>query len=632
VPHNNLQRLTLVNLGVLLALHLACEPDIAGPPPPPEEYGDLHTYSHPERVKIEHLRLDLTVDFEAKVLRGDVTLDFTRIQGTDPITLDTRALKILAADYSLDGSEWQETEFRLGEADAILGTPLDVDVPISSGRLRIRYETTGGATAVQWLEPRQTAGKRHPFLFTQSQAIHARSWIPLQDTPAVKTTYSARIRTPKALRAVMSASNLPGDVLDGDFNFEMPQPVPSYLIALAVGELEFRTIGPRTGIYAEPPVVDKAAAEFEDTEDMLIAAERLFGKYQWGRYDILVLPPSFPFGGMENPRLTFATPTVLAGDKSLVSLVAHELAHSWSGNLVTNATWSDFWLNEGFTVYLERKILEAVYGPDRAGMEAVLGRRSLDEEFARLPEPDHILYVNLKGRDPDDGMTEVPYEKGALLLATLETVYGREAMINYLRGYFEMYAFTSITTREFIEDLRFHLFNNSDLPTRTFPLEDWIYKAPIPEGAWVPISSAFTTVEEKAAGWLSGQAPASSLGAADWNTQQWLHLLSTLPSDVGPAKMQQLDQAYGLTASGNSEILSRWLVLGIKNGYAPALPRIAEFLTSQGRRKFLQPLYIELARTEAGKKRAEQIYRQARPTYHPISVATIDEILGWQAD
>lgn len=616
----------------MLALHLACAPEMAVMPREPEEYGDVHTYANPEQVKIEHLRLDLIVDFEQRVLRGDVTLEFTRSQGTDPITLDTRALKVLGAEYSLDGSEWQQTEFRLGEDDPILGAPLDVDVPISAGKLRIHYETTSGATAVQWLEPRQTAGKRHPFLFTQSQAIHARSWIPLQDTPGVKTTYSARIRTPKALRAVMSASNLPGDVLDGDFNFEMPQPVPSYLIALAVGDLDFRTIGSRTGIYAEPSVVGKAAAEFEDTEEMLIAAERLFGKYQWGRYDILVLPPSFPFGGMENPRLTFATPTVLAGDKSLVSLVAHELAHSWSGNLVTNATWSDFWLNEGFTVYLERKILEAVYGTERAGMEAVLGRQSLDEDLERLPEPDHILYVNLKGRDPDDGMTDVPYEKGYLLLSTLESVYGREAMIEYLRGYFEMHAFKSMTTREFIEDLRFHLFNNSDLPPRTFPIDDWIYEAAIPEGAWVPVSSAFTAVEEKAAGWLSGQAPASSIDAGEWNTQQWLHLLSILPSDVGSEKLRQLDQAYGLTGSGNSEILSRWLVLGIKNGYSPVLPRTAEFLTSQGRRKFLQPLYIELARTDEGKKRAEQIYRQARPTYHPISVATIDEILGWQAD
>ncbi len=630
MPAINSPRPALVNLLAALTFAAACGPDLPVPPPPPEEYSDVHTYSNPEQVQVNHLALDLTVDFERRALDGSVTLEFGRTQGAYPITLDTRALDIRRTEYSSDGNDWEEAKFSLGPEDPILGTPLEIQVPISAGKLRVHYNTTAGATALQWLEPRQTTGKRHPFLFTQSQAIHARSWIPLQDSPGVKTTYSARIRTPKSLRAVMSAGNNAGAPKTGEFTFEMPQPVPSYLIALAVGDLEFRTIGRRTGIYAEPEVVDKAAAEFEDTEEMLAAAERLFGRYQWGRYDILVLPPSFPFGGMENPRLTFATPTVLAGDKSLVALIAHELAHSWAGNLVTNATWSDFWLNEGFTVYLERKILEAVYGPERAAMEAVLGRQLLEEELARLPEADHILYVNLEGRDPDEGMTEVPYEKGALLLGTLEQVYGRQAMIDYLRGYFEQYAFESMTTPRFIEDLRFHLFNNSDLPPRAFPIEEWIYEAAIPAGAWEPKAEAFRAVETQAGPWLRSEAPAASIGAGGWSTHEWLHLLGLLPEDIGAAKLGELDADYRLTATGNSEILSRWLVLGIKNGYEPAYARAEEFLLSMGRRKFLRPLFTELVKTPAGKQRALDIYRAARPTYHPISVSTIDEILGWE--
>jgi aminopeptidase N len=276
--------------------------------------------------------------------------------------LDTRDLDIQKAESSRDGSSWANALFSLAPPDKILGSALSITLPDDATRVRISYTTRPQASGLQWLDPPQTAGKKDPFLFTQSEAIHARSWIPLQDSPQVRITYRAHVRTPKNLMAVMSANNDLKAARDGDYEFEMPQPIPSYLIALAVGDLFFAPISPRTGIWAEPPVVGKAAREFADLEAMIRAAEELFGPYHWDRYDVLVLPPSFPFGGMENPRLTFATPTVLAGDKSLVALVAHELAHSWAGNLVTNATWRDFWLNEGFTVYLERRIVEKVFG------------------------------------------------------------------------------------------------------------------------------------------------------------------------------------------------------------------------------------------------------------------------------
>ena len=370
-----------------------------------------------------------------------------------------------------------------------------------------------------------------------------------------------------------------------------------------MGSSPIGAVGSRTGVYAEEPVIDRAAREFEDTEKMLEAAERLFGRYRWGRYDILVLPPSFPFGGMENPRLTFVTPTVLAGDKSLVSLVAHELAHSWSGNLVTNATWSDFWLNEGFTVYLERRIIEEVYGADRAAMEAVLGRQTLDRELASLPEPDQILHVDLRGRDPDAGFTEVPYEKGFLLLKTLETAYGRSALDEYLRGYFEQFAFRSLTTAEFLEDLRFHLMNHH-AALEPVPVREWVYESGIPAGAWTASSDAFEAVAAAAQPWLDGSASAASIPASGWSTQEWLHFLSLLPADIGAARLGELDRAFQLSQNGNAEILSEWLRLSIRNGYQPAYPRVREFLTSQGRRKFLKPLYEELVRTPEGRERA----------------------------
>ena len=607
---------------------LACSPAPEGVPDSLAEAEDLHSYSNPAEVELRHLALDLAVDFDEKALFGTATFEFSRRRGNRPLILDTRALEIQEVQVSADGHGFHETSFRLGEEDPILGAPLEIDLPLSNGYVRIRYRTTEGATALQWLEPEQTAGKRHPYLYTQSQPIHARSWIPLQDSPAVKIPYSAHIRTPEGLRAVMSAGNRPEEPADGDYRFQMPNPVPSYLIALAVGDIEFRALSHRTGVYAEPEVIDKAAREFEDAEQMLEAAERLFGRYRWGRYDILVLPPSFPFGGMENPRLTFATPTVLAGDKSLVSLIAHEMAHSWAGNLVTNATWRDFWLNEGFTVYLTRRIVEEVYGRRRMEMEALLGVQALKEELERLPERDEILHIDLKGRDPIDALTAVAYQKGALLLHTLEAAYGRERFDRYLRAYFDQFAFRSITTADFQQDVQYRLLNRTE-PAFPVPLQEWLYEPGIPEGAWMPPADVFAHVDEAAEAWLAGELPAGRLDARGWSTQEWLRFLRAIPPDAGTAKLAELDRVFHLTQSGNFEILGRWLRLAVQNGYEPAMPRVRWFLTVQGRRKFVAPLFEELAKTPEGKKTALAIYRKTRALYHPITRAAVDETLGW---
>jgi leukotriene-A4 hydrolase len=587
---------------------------------------DPHSYSNPDVVRVRRVELDLDVLFDRKILKGAATLSLERGSGTGPLILDTQDLKIDKAEYATTGAAFTDTKFRLGPSDPVLGAPLTIEIPVTATRVRIHYSTSPSASALQWLPPRQTAGKQFPYLYTQSEAIHARSWIPLQDTPSVRVTYSAHVRIPKSLMAVMSAGNDEARRWNSEYTFAMSQPIPSYLIALAVGDLAFQPLSGRTGLYTEPPVIERAAKEFEDTEKMLEAAETLFGPYRWGRYDILVLPPSFPYGGMENPRLTFATPTVLAGDKSLISLVAHEMAHSWSGNLVTNATWSDFWLNEGFTVYLERRIIEKVYGPERAAMEAVLGWQTLQRELARLPEKDQILHVDLRGRNPEDGFTEVPYEKGALFLRTLEERCGRERFDKFLLGYFDFFAFKSITTAQFLDYLRFSLLNDPAAPIN-LQIDDWVYKPGIPADAWKPSSKVFAKVEHQADGWLRGEVKASALEAAGWSTLEWLHFLNSLPADLGSEKMAALDAACQLTRSGNSEILSEWLLMAVKNNYRPAYPRLEEFLTSMGRLKYLRPLYQELAKTPEGRERALAIYRKARPTYHPIAVSAIDAVL-----
>jgi aminopeptidase N len=592
--------------------------------------GDIHTFSNHGDVRVTHVDLDLEVDFGRKVLAGTATLHFERVRPDAPdLVLDTRALDIVRAEDSSDGSTWAEAPWGLKPADRILGSALSVRLRPGARRARVTYATRPEASGLQWLEPGMTAGKSRPFLFSQSEAIHARSWIPLQDSPQVRVTYSATVRTPKDVVAVMSAADKSEPGRRGLHRFEMPQRIPPYLIAIAVGDLAFAALSHRTGVWAEPSVLPRAAAEFADTEKMMQAAERLFGPYRWDRYDILVLPPSFPFGGMENPRLTFATPTILAGDRSLVSLIAHELAHSWSGNLVTNATWSDFWLNEGFTTYIERRLQEEVFGKDRREMEAVLGRQDLEGELARFAPGDQILHIDLAGRDPDDAATRVPYEKGALLLRLLEETFGRQEFDRFLTGYFDAFAFQSIETADFLQYLEAHLLSRHPERAAGIQIAEWIESPGLPAGAPRPRSAAFTRVEAEAKEFLDGRLPAQRSGWKGWSTQERLRFLRSLPVPLAADRMADLDRDLHLTQSGNAEIAFQWLLMAIPSKYAPAEPRLEAFLIEIGRRKFIKPLYEELWKTPEGQARARAIYKKARPGYHPISRDTVDRIVGW---
>jgi leukotriene-A4 hydrolase len=585
---------------------------------------DVHSFSRPDEAAVRHLTLDLTVDFDRKVLSGSATLTVDTANDAGQLLLDTNGLEV--RNVTIGG---EAVAFELSDPVPYLGRALTIGVPPGKSLVTIDYETTPGAAAVQWLDPEQTAGGKHPFLFTQSQAILARTWVPCQDTPGVRMTYEATIRVPQGLIAVMSAENPTEANADGVYRFQMPQPIPSYLLALAVGDLSFRSLGATSGVYAEPEVVEAAAWELADTQKMIEAAGKLYGPYRWGQYDVLMLPPSFPFGGMENPRLTFATPTILAGDRSLVNLVAHELAHSWSGNLVTNATWNDFWLNEGFTVYFERRIMESVYGRAYSEMLARLGMQDLEQTVAELGNEsrDTKLLLELEGRDPDDGMNKIAYEKGYFLLRLIEETVGREAFDSFLRGYFERHAFQSMTTPRWIEELRSELLSRHPGAEQKVNLEAWIHQPGVPSNAPRVESDAFEKVEAEVRGFGKG-TPAGELQTANWSTHEWIHFLRHLPSDLSVAQMAELDSAFRFTASGNSEILHEWLMNAIARNYEPAWPALEGFLTRQGRRKFLKPLYQKLAETPEGLERARAIYAKARPGYHSVSRGTIDGILG----
>jgi leukotriene-A4 hydrolase len=599
---------------------------------------DYHSYANVDQFRVTHLDLDFRVDLKLQSITGRASLELKRI---DPratqIVLDTKDLMILdvtqkATDVlgatAKDQTIWVSRPFHLEKPDPILGSALVIDLPPSkrgTEAIRIDYETLPESAALQWLTPKQTA-RHKAFLYTNSEPIGARSWIPLQDTPQVRATYKAKVHTDSDVRAVMSAENDPKAKRNGEYTFVMPEAVPSYLIALAVGDLEFQETGPRTGVYAEKSMIKEAAKEFADTESMIQANEKMFGPYRWSRYDVLVMPPSFPEGGMENPRLSFITPTVVVGDKSLVSVIAHELAHSWAGNLVGNATWRDLWLNEGFTDYMESRIMTAVYGEQRSSMEAVLGLKSLRSDLAKLKPADQILAIDLRDRDPDDVFSEIPYEKGRLFLNYLDAKFGRERFDAFLRGYFDHFAFKSITTEQFLSYLQENLLDRFPGIVTRGQVNDWVLSPGLPADAVLPVTTMFAPVDEARAAWLAGKLAPKKLGM-DWIAQQWLYFLNNMPATLPAAQLADLDKAFGFSKSPNAEIAHSWFKLVIANDYQPGFPRLEEYLKAVGRRKLIAPLYEALMKTPSGAVVAKRVFTKARPGYHPETVKAIEAIV-----
>ena len=582
---------------------------------------DKHSFSEPHNVQTTHLDLDVKIDFEKEVISGKATYTLKNIAGSSELVLDANGL-IIDSITSLG----ENCSYSFGEKDAVLGQALRIEIDEKATELSIYYQSAPNAKALQWLNPKQTAGKKQPFLFTQSQAILARTWLPCQDSPGVRFSYNAKVKVPIDLMAVMSAENPTKKNSDGVYYFKMEQAIPAYLMALGVGNLEFQNLGKHTGIYAEPEMIAKAAYEFAETENMLKIAEKMYGKYAWDRYDMLLLPPSFPFGGMENPRLTFVTPTILAGDRSLTALIAHELAHSWSGNLVTNKTWDDFWLNEGFTVYFERRIMEQMEGKDYANMLALLGKQDLEHTVSTLghTHKDTHLKLNLVQRDPDDGMTDIAYEKGFFLLRLIEESVGRKQFDLFLNKYFAENAFKVMDTEEFISYLNTHLLNKDPEAKKKIRLDEWVYGAGIPDNCPKVTSTKFKAVNKALLSFKKGY-PLENINSENWSSHEWLHFLRKLPKDISLNNLKKLDLAFNFTNSGNAEILNAWFQLIIPTNYKAADRSLENFLMTVGRRKFLQPIYEALHKKDAPK--ALKIYKKARGNYHSVTTQTLDAIL-----
>jgi len=590
---------------------------------------DAFSYAKPLEARVANVDLDLALDFAAKTVSGTAKLDVIAKPGVKQVILDSKGLVVSA----VTDAGGKPLTWNMGPADAEKGSPLTVGLP-GDGKQQIivRYSSKPDAAALQWLTPQQTAGKKYPYLLSQGEPTLNRTWIPTQDSPGIRQTWSAKITAPAPLKVVMSGERLtPDGEAAGNgrraYRFRMDKPVAPYLIAIAAGDLAFRELGPRTGVWTEPAMLDGAAAELADTEKMVEAAEKLYGPYRWGRYDVIVLPPSFPYGGMENPTLTFLTPTFIAGDKSLVGLVAHELAHSWSGNLVTNATWADSWLNEGFTSYFENRIMEAIYGPHRAAQEAALSfddmTKALEEEGKDSPTT--RLHLAEAEAQPGGGSSGVVYDKGAIFLRTLEKLVGRDRFDAWLRSYFDRYAFQPMTSAKFLADFRENLVKGDKALEDKLMLDQWVYEPGLPSNVARPDPAAFADVD-KAVTAFTGGAPAPAK-FADWTTAEKLRFINSLPRKLPAARLDELNGKLGLNEAGNYEVMFAWLDLAVGNRYDPAVPALERFLTEQGRRKFVRPLITDLAKdAEWGRPIATRIYSEARSSYHPVTTEDLDKL------
>lgn len=582
---------------------------------------DTHSNANPLEAVITHLDLDLAVNFEKQRIKGTATYSVKNM-GSELLILDTKGLEITEVK---DGAG-ADLRFKLQQPDSIKGSALAIILGKETDKVVVRYSTTTESAGLQWLTPEKNDGKT-PFLYSQGQAILTRSWIPIQDSPAVRITYTAKVTVPEGMTALMGAlgnvqGSAPGQT---QFDFKQPNAIPPYLISLAVGQLEFKQVSERTGVYALPGVLPDAVNEFRDLDKMLVACEQLCGPYQWHRFDVLVLPASFPFGGMENPMLTFATPTILAGDRSLVSLIIHELAHSWSGNLVTNANWNDFWLNEGWTVYLERRIVEAIYGKEDADRMEVLGFQDLKATIADMPADatDTGLSLQLEGRDPDDGMTDVAYERGAMVIKEIELAWGREAFDKFIPHYFKSFSFRSITTDAFLRFVDNYAETNS---LRKVNLREMVAAVGEPKPSFKIYSGSLMGIEKARVAFLTGRK-LTDYRVEKWSAQERQYFLRILTEPLKEEQMGAIHDALQLKQSKNSEVNFEWYMLSIRNNRLSIRKELERFLRTVGRRKFILPLYREMFANSEWSAWAKEQYANNRDRYHSITSGSVDRLL-----
>ncbi|XP_033880555.3 leukotriene A-4 hydrolase-like [Acipenser ruthenus] len=584
-----------------------------------------------------HLNLRFHVDFDRHVIKGNVALTIEALEDKlSSLILDTKDLKINKVT-----ANGQDAKFTLGTAHSFNGSPLEITLPFELSRgqhviIEVSYETSPQAFALQWLTPEQTAGKKHPYLFSQCQATHCRTMVPCQDTPSVKHTYYAQVSVPKELVAVMSAvrDGQEADPKDSSrtiYRFRQAVAMPSYLIAIVVGALESREIGPRTRVWSEKELVDLAAYEFAETEAMLKTAEQLAGPYVWGQYDLLVLPPSFPYGGMENPCLTFATPTLLAGDRSLSSVIAHEISHSWTGNLVTNKTWEHFWLNEGHTVYLERMIAGRMFNEPFRQFKAMGGWKELQDSINTFGAKNPLtnLVPDLNEVNTDEAFSLVPYEKGFALLYHLEELLGGpEVFMGFVKSYIQMFAHSSVSTDDWKNYLYKYFKDKVDILNKV-DWNGWMHTPGMP-----PVKPQYDTTLADACialckRWIkASKADLSSFSAADLqklSSHQVIEFFALLLHEdpIPLSHVKRMQEVYNLNAVKNSEIRFRWLRVCVRAKWEEAVPLAFQMATEQGRMKFTRPLFRELYNFDKYREQTVSTFLKCRSAMHAVTAMLV---------
>ncbi len=581
-------------------------------------FHDPTSYADLTQGTINHIDFHIQIDFVARTLDIEATY-----QTREPIhgSLYLNSFKIGMDEAHVNG---RKLEWDFDASNEQLGERLHLKGFNGDSSFTLKFRTSPEARALQWMNAVQTAGGKHPFLFSQCQASNARSIFPCQDTPSVRFTYSAEVEVPKELTAVMAAEQARGPEGSGEFFFNMPQPIPSYLFAIAVANLDFRDLGPRTGIYAEPEVIDAAAWEFAETEKTMVEAEKLLGPYLWGRYDMLVLPPSFPFGGMENPRLTFLTPTAILGTRGQASLITHELAHAWTGNLVTNATWQDFWLNEGWTTYAETRITEILEGKDSADLNAAYDEKRTYEIMQRvgMDAPATCLKVPGEGTDTDSFTSVLAYTKGCFFLKECEYAVGRARFDEFIQKYMKSFQFQSLSTEGFLDFLKTELpevFEKVDVPT-------WIYKPGIPEAWHKPQSHLFDEVENVLSDFNNGKLPTKEQ-VKNWRRYQILSFLQGLPKTISVEDCKNLEDVLELDKRNDDYFYTYFYVVCITSGYQEILPSVEQFVERIGRMLYIMPVVRALIETDWARDRARPLLERVREKHHPVTIAALEGMM-----
>ncbi|XP_037934676.1 leukotriene A-4 hydrolase-like [Teleopsis dalmanni] len=570
---------------------------------------DPNSYAEPDRVTTVHSSLKWIVDFDNTKLHGSVTHRFNLLESDLPaIILDVRDITIKDV-VILSNNNSTPVNYFITDSVVDIGSKLTLELPEGTVKgellVQINYETANTASGLLWLTPEQTLGKKHPYMFSQCQPIHARSLLPCQDTPAVKFTYDSSIEHPKELTTLMSALVLGRN--EGISSFEQPIPIPAYLLAIAIGKLVTRPLGPNSNVWGEEDIIEEAAEEFSETLNMLKVATDICGPYVWTQYDLLVMPPSFPYGGMENPCLTFVTPTVIAGDKSLADVIAHELAHSWTGNLVTNRNFEHFWLNEGFTVFIETKIVGRMRGTKEKDFHMIRILTELREcirtQLANKPELTKLV-VDLSNCGPDDVFSVVPYVKGSIFLLYIEDlVGGPEVFEPFLLFYLQKYAYKSVVSDDFKSTLE-EYFSKTDKQNNLKKIDWnlWLNQEGMP-----PIIPKFDETlanisKELALLWSSKkliELENNETVKENISSHQLIDFLGRLIEyedivDLNEEKIDFLEYTYNLKNSKNSEVKFRFIRLCIRAKLMNRMDDIIAFANSNFRMKFCRPIYSDL--------------------------------------